>query len=91
MLRFKHKVEAFKEAQSRDPSALREKVSGFILFVGSNPLILEESVDREHAVSHASSILNEQDTVVFVGKLISKIGDCLITKDQLLLTRKVAG
>ena len=86
--RFKHKMDAFKTAQRRNPLSVREKLAGFVLFVGNNPRILDEFTDREHAVASATSILNEQDTVIFLGKIISKIGDCIITKDQLLLTRK---
>jgi len=86
--RFRSKVDAFKKAQGKNPGATREKVSGFLLFVGSEPSIVEVGEDRDSAIAHAVSLLKEQDTVVFLGKAISKIGQSIITKDQLLLTRK---
>ena len=86
--RFKSKIEAFKTAQNKNPDSEREKLSGFLLFVGSEPRIIEAGDDRDSAVSHAVSVLKEQDTVIFLGKVVSKIGQAVITKDQLLLTRK---
>lgn len=56
--------------------------------VGSGPTLVEAGTDRELAVEKAVEILNESDTVVFLGKVQSKIGQALVTKDQLVLTRK---
>lgn len=88
MERFRHKVDAFKKAQKENPTADRQKTSGFLLFVGSGPLIIEAGEDRDVAVQQAVDLLNEQDTVVFIGKAVSRIGSYVITKDQLILTRK---
>ena len=81
-------MEAFKTAQSLEPTAEREKVSGFVLFVGAGPDIVPAGDDREAAVGKAVEILNQNDTVVFLSKLLSKFGDTFVTKDQLILTRK---
>jgi len=56
--------------------------------VGAGPSIIEAGADREIAVEKAVQILEENDTVVFVSKLQSKFGETLVTKDQLILTRK---
>ncbi len=61
---------------------------GFILLVGSGPTVIEAGEDRESAIEKAVEILQEKDTVVFVSKLQSKFGEVLVTKDQLMLTRK---
>ena len=61
---------------------------GFILLVGSGPTVIEAGEDREFAIEKAVEILQEKDTVVFVSKLQSKFGEVLVTKDQLMLTRK---
>jgi F420-0:gamma-glutamyl ligase len=71
-----------------EPTADREKVSGFVLLVGSGPQVLAAGEDREAAIQQAVKILEEKDTIVFVSKLQSKIGNNLVTKDQLVLTRK---
>jgi len=63
-------------------------VRGFILLVGSGPTVIEAGEDREAAIEKAVEILQEKDTVVFVSKLQSKFGEVLVTKDQLMLTRK---
>ena len=80
-------MDAFKTAQALEPSAEREKVGGFVLFVGSSPEVIEVGFDREVAVERAVEILNENETVVFLSKLQSKFGDVFVTKDQLILTR----
>ena len=88
--RFRHKIDAFKKAQELNPKADREKTSGFVLFIGSSPQIVEAGEDRENAIRQAVNLLNEQDTVIFLGKTVSRIGQSVITKDQLLLTRSDA-
>ncbi len=81
-------MEAFKAAQRFAPNAEREKAVGFVLLVGAGPTIIEAGEDRESAIEKAVEILEENDTVVFVSKLQSKFGQVLVTKDQLILTRK---
>jgi len=80
-------MDAFKTAQALEPSAEREKVVRFVLFVGSSPEVSEVGFHREVAVERAVEILNENETVVFLSKLQSKFGDVFVTKDQLILTR----
>jgi len=63
-------------------------VGGFILLVGSGQTVIETGEDREFAIEKAVEILEENDTVVFVSKLQAKFGEVLVTKDQLMLTRK---
>ncbi len=63
-------------------------MGGFILLVGSGPTVIDAGEDRESAIEKAVEILQENDTVVFVSKLQSKFGEVLVTKDQLILTRK---
>jgi len=75
-------------AQEKNPGVDREKMSGFVLVLGSKPIILEVGEDREVAINKAISILEEQDTIIFVSKLQSKFGETFVTKDQLVLTRK---
>ncbi len=81
-------MDAFKTAQALEPSAKREKVGGFVLFVGAAPEIIEVGFDREVAVEKAVEILNKNETVVFLAKLQSKFGEVYVTKDQLIFTRK---
>ena len=81
-------MDAFKTAQALEPSAKREKVGGFVLFVGADPEIIEVGLDREVAVEKAVEILNKDETVVFLAKLQSKFGEVYVTKDQLIFTRK---
>ena len=81
-------MEAFKTAQSLEPTAEREKVSGFVLLVGADLDVIPVGEDREAAVEKAVEILNQNDTVVFLSKLQSKFGDIFVTKDQLIFTRK---
>ena len=59
-----------------------------MLLVGSGPSVVEAGEDRDKAIEKAVSILNESDTIVFLSKVQSKIGQALVTKDQLILTRK---
>ncbi len=80
-------MDAFKTAQALEPSAEREKVGGFVLFVGAGPDIIEAGTDREAAVEKAVEILNQNDTVILLSKLQSKFGDVFVTKDQLMLHR----
>ncbi len=80
-------MDAFKTAQALEPSAEREKVGGFVLFVGAGPDIIEAGTDREAAVEKAVEILEKNDTVIFLSKLQSKFGDIFVTKDQLMLHR----
>jgi hypothetical protein len=80
-------MDAFKTAQTLEPSAEREKAEGFVLFVGTGPEVIEAGTDREAAVEKAVEILKNDDTVVFLSKLQSKFGDVFVTKDQLILTR----
>lgn len=81
-------MEAFKLAQELKPQSDREKTTGFVLLVGSGSEVIEVGEDRDVAVSKAVELLEERDTVVFVSKLQSRFGDVLVTKDQLILTRK---
>jgi len=81
-------MDAFKTAQALEPSAQREKVEGFVLFVGSGPDIIEAGTDREAAVEKAVNILKENNTAIFLSKLQSKFGNVFVTKDQLILTRQ---
>ena len=81
-------MEAFKTAQILEPTAEREKLSGFVLLVGTGPEIVEAGDDREAAIEKAVTILNENDTVVYLSKLQSRFGDVYVTKDQLILTRR---
>lgn len=85
--RFKHKIEALKKARALNPDHTRQKLSEFILIIGSKPKVLRVGQDRELALQKALSILNVEDTVVFLSKAVASIGDFLITKDQLVLTR----
>ena len=78
---------AFKTAQALEPSAEREKVGGFVLFVGDGPDIIDAGNDREAAIEKAVEILKDNDTVVFLSKLQSKFGKVFVTKDQLMLHR----
>ena len=80
---------AFKAAQKLAPQAEREKAVGFVLLVGSGQAVIKAGEDRDYAIEKAVEILEENDTVVFVSKLQSKFGKILVTKDQLILTRKV--
>lgn len=75
-------------AQAKNPGIEREKVTGFVLFRGSDSELIEAGFDREVAINKAVRILEEQDTVVIVSKLQSKFGDTFVTKDQLILTRR---
>jgi F420-0:gamma-glutamyl ligase len=81
-------MDAFKMAQDKNPGIEREKVSGFVLLLGTGPGFIEAGEDREIAVETAVKILEERDTVVIVSKLQSKFGKTFVTKDQLILTRK---
>jgi hypothetical protein len=81
-------MDAFKKAKELAGAVEREKISGFVLLVGSRPQVLEVGEDRDVAVQKAMSILEESDTVIFVSKLQAKIGQNLIVKDQLFFTRK---
>lgn len=87
VIRYNKRMDAFKTAQALEPSADREKVEGFILFVGTGPDIIEAGPDREAAVEKAVKILEEKDTVVFLSKLQSKFGEVFVTKDQLMFRR----
>lgn len=88
MIRYKKKIDAFKTAQALEPSREREKLEGFVLFVGAGPEVIEAGIDREAAVEKAVEILKETDTVVFLSKLQSKFGNVFVTKDQLILSRE---
>ena len=81
-------MEAFKTAQALEPTAEREKLSGFVLLVGTGPETVEAGDDREAAIEKAVTILNENDTVVYLSKLQFRFGDVYVTKDQLVLTRR---
>lgn len=81
-------MDAFRTAQALEPSAEREKAEGFVLFVGAGPDVILAGEDREAAVEMAIEILKENDTVVFLSKLQSKLGKVLVTKDQLVFHRK---
>lgn len=87
-LKFRHKVDAFKKAQNLSPESAREKVSGFVLLVGSGPDVIFTGEDRDAAVNRAVQILEEKDTTVFLSKLQAKIGENLVVKNQLILQRK---
>lgn len=89
-MRYKHKTEAFKTAKALEPMSKREKVEGFVLLVGANSEVLPVGDDRDFAISQAKQIVSERDTVVFLSKLQSKFGDVFVTKDQLVLTRRVS-
>lgn len=80
-------MDAFKTAQTLEPSSQREKVEGFVLFVGTGPDILMVGNDREVAIEKAIDILKENATVVFLAKLQSQFGEVYVTKDQLMLHR----
>ncbi len=82
-------MEAFKTAQTLDPTAERKRVSGFVLLVGSDPNVISAGDDREQAVEKAVKLLEEKDTIVILSKLQSRIGENFVTKDQLILTRKL--
>lgn len=71
-----------------EPSAEREKLEGFILFVGTGPEVLSAGTDREAAIEKAVEILKENDTIVFLSKLQSRFGEVYVTKDQLILHRE---
>ncbi len=88
VVRYKNKMKAFETAKVLEPSASREKVEGFILQVGPEPELVLAGEDRDTAIEKACHILNDQDTTVVLSKLQSKFGDVLVTKDQLILTRK---
>ena len=81
-------MDAFRKAQELDPRADRRKASGFLLLVGPEPTVIDVGEDRERAVDRAVELLNEQDTIIFLAKVMASIGDYLITKDQLVMTRK---
>ena len=81
-------MEAFKTAQTLEPTAERKRVSGFVLLVGSDPNVVPAGDDREQAVEKAVKLLEEKDTIVILSKLQSRIGENFVTKDQLILTRK---
>jgi len=85
--RFKSKIEAFKAAKDLQPDAERQKDEGLVLFVGSRPQVVDVAGDRDLAINAAVKILEENDTVVFISKIISRVGEAKITKDQLILTR----
>ncbi len=75
-------------AQENNPGIPREKVSGFVLLLGSGPELIQVGEDRDIAVDKAVKLLEERDTVVIVSKLQSKFGKTYVTKDQLILTRR---
>ncbi|KKM86332.1 hypothetical protein LCGC14_1280010 [marine sediment metagenome] len=50
--------------------------------------MLDAGYDREKAIEKAVDLLNEQDTIVFLAKMVANIGGSIVTKDQLILTRK---
>ncbi len=81
-------MDAFKLAQEKNPNVTREKVTGFVLLLGSGPELISAGEDREVAIDKAISILEERDTVIIVSKLQSKFGNTFVTKDQLILTRR---
>ncbi len=70
------------------PQADREKEEGFVLLVGSRPQMFEIAGDRDLAIDTAVKVLEENDTVVFVSKKMSRIGNVRIAKDQLILYKK---
>ena len=90
-MRFKNRADAFKALSRLDAGGEREKVSGFVLLVGSGSQVLSAGEDRELAVERAVKILEEKDTVVFLSKLQFKVGEgTAVAKDQLVLSRKTA-
>jgi UDP-N-acetylmuramyl tripeptide synthase len=52
--------------------------------------VVDAGTDRERAIEQAVQLLNEQDTIVFLAKAVANIGNVVVTKDQLILTRKEA-
>ncbi len=82
-------MSAFKTAQALEPSANREKIEGFVLFVGAGPDIIAAGIDREAAIEKAVKIVEENDTIVFLSKLQSKFGEVFVTKDQLVFSREI--
>ncbi len=76
-------------AQGKNPGIEREKMYGFVLLIGAGPELIEAGEDREVAIDKAIKVLEEQDTVVIVSKLQSKFGNTFVTKDQLLITRRI--
>lgn len=50
--------------------------------------MVDAGSDREKAIEKAVELLNEQDTIVFLSKMVANIGESVVTKDQLILTRK---
>jgi hypothetical protein len=82
-------MSAFRTAQALEPSANREKVEGFVLFVGAGPDIIAAGIDREAAIDQAVEIIEENDTIVFLSKLQSKFGEVFVTKDQLVFSREI--
>ena len=40
IIRYNNKMEAFKTAQSLEPAATREKLTGFVLLVGAGPDVI---------------------------------------------------
>jgi hypothetical protein len=82
-------MNAFKTAQALEPSANREKMEGFVLFVGAGPDIVTAGIDREAAIEKAVELIEENDTIVFLSKLQSKFGEVFVTKDQLMFSREV--
>jgi hypothetical protein len=84
-------MDAFRLAQGLDPNADREKVSGFLLLIGSGPTVVAAGEDRDRAVEKAAQILQEKDTIIVVSKIQSRFGNIFVTKDQLILTRKQGG
>jgi len=75
-------------AKELQPTAEREKEEGFILLVGPLPQIIEGVGDRDRAMKTAVKILEENDTVVFVSKVLSRIGNARVLKNQLIFARK---
>jgi len=49
---------------------------------------VDAGADREKAIEKAVDLLNDQDTIVFLSKMVANIGGSVVTKDQLILTRK---
>ena len=82
-------MNAFKTAQALEPFANREKMEGFVLFVGAGPDIVAAGIDREAAIEKAVELIEENDTVVFLSKLQSKFGEVFVTKDQLMFSREI--
>jgi F420-0:gamma-glutamyl ligase len=71
-----------------NPQAARQKASGFLLFVGPGPTVIDAGDDRERAIAQAVDLLNVQDNIVFLSKMVANVGGIVVTKDQLILTRK---